>query len=174
MNRSLKATLPILQSLLVLTVATSAGANGKDISERALNAPPMSVEQLLRLYQDRSWIWTDGAGYFSGKNRTFAAWSTADGSISVAQGRWFPTSRGKICFRATWMYKGGAASDTTCFSHRIDSKAIYQRREPDGEWYVFDDRVSTRKDEYANVVVGDRVSHQRAALLSRLEKTAAD
>ncbi|TIM42920.1 MAG: DUF995 domain-containing protein [Mesorhizobium sp.] len=35
------------------------------------------------------------------------------------------------------MRKGGAASALTCFSHRKKDGIVIQKREPDGEWYVF-------------------------------------
>lgn len=172
-----KKTWPFRRLLLLLSaaaIAAPAGASGSDVSERASKAPQMSVEQLVELYRDRSWIWTNGAGFFSGPGRNFTAWSTADGAVSVASGRWFPTSRGKICFRAVWVYEGGAARATNCFLHRIDGRAIYQRREPDGEWYVFDNFATSRGDERAKLVPGDRASRRYKALLSRLQSSDAD
>ncbi len=154
--------------MITATITAPAEAGGGNVVDQAMNAAAAPVEQRMHIYQDRSWMWTDGAGYFSGRSRTFTAWSTADGSISVARGRWFPTSRGKVCFRAVWIHASGAARDTTCFSHRIDGTAIYQRREPDGEWYVFDDRTASRGDEHAKLVAGDRASRRYEALRKKL------
>ena len=42
------------------------------------------------------------AGYFSPKQRRFAAWTFT----GYGDGRWFLTDPGKLCFKATWIGQG--------------------------------------------------------------------
>jgi hypothetical protein len=66
-------------------------------------AAPLTTDELVELYHGRSWLWKDGAGSFSAKQRRFTAWSREGGSPSYADGRWFVTDRGKLCFKPNGM-----------------------------------------------------------------------
>jgi hypothetical protein len=118
---------------------------------------PLTTNEIYQLYGNRSWIWSEGAGYFRAKKREFTAWSREGGSPSYGVGRWFITDPGKLCFRAEWRAKDGAAPALTCFSHRIKDGVIYQKREPSGEWYAFRNAPVRRSDEFAKLRSGDHV-----------------
>jgi hypothetical protein len=45
----------------------------------------------------------------------------------------------------------GVASALTCFSHREKGGVVFQKREPDGEWYVFKTTAASTRDEYGKV-----------------------
>jgi len=131
----------------------------------ALTARPLTSEEVYQLYGNRSWIWNKGAGFFSVKKREFTAWSRGDGSPSYGAGRWFITSPGKLCFKAKWHAADGSAPALTCFSHREKDGIVYQKREPDGEWYAFRNSPARKSDEYAKLRRGDHV----ASRLSRIQ-----
>src|SRR5262245_57747377 len=119
---------------------------------------PLTPFELLRLYQGRSWLWGDGAGYFSPEQRRFTAATGKGSTASSGEGRWFITDTGKLCFTATWVTKDGSTPARTCFSHRKQGDDVYQKREPDGEWYVFKHSPVRDTDEYAKFRVGDYVA----------------
>ena len=85
-------------------------------------------------------------------------------------GRWFLTDPGKLCFKATWIGKGGNAPALTCFSHRKNGANVYQKREPDGEWYLFKHTPVKRADEYAKVRRGDFVSDRYTQVKKQLSR----
>jgi hypothetical protein len=116
-----------------------------------------TADQLFQLYAGKTWLWTDGAGYFS-PDRRFVAWSGSGKTASYAAGTWRTSDLGLLCFSATWRGSGYAAPDTTCFSHRIKGRAVYQHREPDGMWYIFRHDPVRKRDEYRKLVGGDRAT----------------
>ncbi len=118
----------------------------------------LTTEELFKIYHNRSWIWSDGAGYFPNKERKFSAYSGAGEKASYAEGKWFLTWMGKACFRAVWHGAGYQTPKLTCFGHRTDGGVIFQRTEPDGEWYVFKNRTVMNGDEITKFLLGDYVS----------------
>jgi Protein of unknown function (DUF995) len=119
---------------------------------------PLTAFELLQLYQGRSWLWGDGAGYFSPEQRRFTAATGKGSTASSGEGRWFITDSGKLCFKATWVTNDGSTPVRTCFSHRKKGTDVYQKREPDGEWYVFKHSPVREADEYAKFRLGDYVT----------------
>ncbi|MGO6938131.1 DUF995 domain-containing protein [Rhizobium johnstonii] len=166
----------MLQKMLlavVLTggIATAASAAGTNEPAGIENAKPMSSAEIYRLYNQNTWMWKAGAGYFSAKARRFTAWSRENGSPSFGMGRWFITESGKLCFNADWHAKTGTATAITCFSHRKKGGLIYQKREPDGEWYVFKSAPAQATDEFAKLRRGDYVSSQLGGIETSVSKT---
>jgi hypothetical protein len=149
----------------------NANAAQSKTSGSAELAAPLTTDELVELYHGRSWLWKDGAGYFSAKQRRFTAWSREGGSPSYADGRWFVTDRGKLCFKAKWHAKSGAASALTCFSHRKKGGTVFQKREPDGEWYVFKTTPAKTRDEYGKVRHGNYVSARLKQIEARLSSS---
>lgn len=151
----------IAVSILAAPKALAQSESAIDIGK----ARPLNSEELYRLYNSRSWLWKAGAGHFSVKERRFSAWSNENASPSYGIGRWFITDPGKLCFRAVWRAETGAARALTCFGHREKDGVIYQRREPNGQWYVFRSAPLRSGDEAAKLRYGDYV----AGRLNRLE-----
>lgn len=50
---------------------------------------------------------------------------------------WFIPGGGKMCYHAKWYGSWGVKGSTTCFEHRQAGNVVYQRKSPDGDWYVF-------------------------------------
>ncbi len=151
----------IAASIAILFCLGGASAWGdessQDIKMAAEAARPLSYAELHALYDNKSWIWKDGAGFFGVSKRAFTSWTGAGKDRSYGEGRWFLPGDGKLCFRATWFAKDGNAAATTCFEHRTDGRNIYQRRLPDGEWYVFRHQPPRADDEARKLKPGDYV-----------------
>jgi Protein of unknown function (DUF995) len=164
-----------LRTLLALVAVGCMGmgsfgavAASSKASIAAESATALTTEELLRLYSNRSWLWKDGAGYFRSKQRSFIAATGRGKAGSYGIGRWFLTDPGKLCFRAEWHAKSGAAPALTCFSHRKKGGVVFQKREPDGEWYAFKHAPVKSNDEYRKLRPGDYVSANFKKIRSKL------
>lgn len=140
-----------------LSMSASAGSAAQELAGVDM-AKPLSNSEIYRIYSHNSWMWKDGAGYFAVSKRQFKAWSGKGSNASVGTGIWFITDPGKLCMRATWYEKGTSSPATTCFSHRGKDGVIYQRREPDGDWYIFKHAPTRKGDEITKFRRGDYVS----------------
>lgn len=128
-----------------------------EVARAAMAAEPLSIRAMGRIYGNRTWNWDDGAGYMDARSRTFVAWTGSGANASYADGNWFMTETGKLCFRANWAATSGDGMAATCFEHRTDGARIFQRRQPDGEWYVFADSPIRPDDEINKLRPGDAV-----------------
>jgi len=120
---------------------------------------PLTVEDIHDLYGNRTWLWDDGAGYFDGGGRRrFTAFSGSGATGSYADGRWYARDPGRACFTARWFASDGNGVATTCFEHKSDGQTIWQRRLPNGQWYVFGHVPPRPGDEMLKLEPGDRVA----------------
>jgi hypothetical protein len=120
----------------------------------------LTAAELHYIYRDRTWQWADGAAFFDDEGRQFRAFSGSGADGSFAIGRWLLTDSGKLCMEGDWVFGGQATPDRTCFEHRTSAGTIYQRRLPDGGWYVFKHSVTEPEDEINRIVVGDQATDQ--------------
>lgn len=125
---------------------------------------PMTALELKQLYGDMTWQWHDGGGRFINKDRRFIAWSEKDGVPTVAEGHWRISNEGRLCLVAVWATKQDQAPNKTCFEHVRDRGTIYQRREPEGSWYVFKTYKLQPTDEYLKLVKEDTITPNVAKL----------
>lgn len=121
------------------------------------NAKPLSAAELLQLFGDKTWKWETGGGFFDVDRRVFRARTVDATGESTARGKWRITDTGKLCFRATWTTAESKTSDDTCFQHVLIDGDIYQRKLPDGEWYVFKHAKADAADEFNKLVRQDLV-----------------
>lgn len=138
--------------------AQAAPAADKAVTAAAENAHQLTVAEVFHLFGNRTWLWPDGAGYFQVSKRQFTSWVKKGADASYAEGVWFLPGDGELCFRATWHAVSGSNNATTCFEQRTDGRRIYQRRLPDGDWYVFSHRPVRRDDEVRKLIPGDAVA----------------
>lgn len=154
--------LTVALSILCLTGTANAATQhqiDRRTSRAANHAAPMSAAALARLYAGRSWIWKDGAGFFSRKHHHFTAWSHTGAQRSYAKGTWYATDSGKLCMSALWYSKKSVAPNVSCFLHRQKARTIYQKRASGGKWYVFRHNPIKHDDEVLKLRPGDYV-HQ--------------
>ncbi|WP_319484888.1 DUF995 domain-containing protein [uncultured Cohaesibacter sp.] len=130
---------------------------------------PMTGDHLWVVFTNHTWKWQAGGGFFAARKQAFTAWSREGGNPSVGDGRWFTlTSKGSLCFRATWRAMDGSAPAVTCFRHRIVGNTIFQKRDPDGEWYVFKHAKRTYGDEFLKLLKGDHVYYPKKRVEAEL------
>ena len=91
-----------------------------EIARAAMAGEPLGVREMHRIYANRTWIWDDGAGFLDGRTRTFVAWTGSGADASYADGNWYMTETGNLCFRANWAAVDGDGMAATCFEHRTD------------------------------------------------------
>lgn len=174
----MKTSIQMLAVASMCTVAAGCGsiggiAAGFPPSEVALAATAgrtLTTEELQGIYENRTWLWDDGAGYFNGPTGPFTAAARLGRKEFYAEGDWFIKKPGRMCFQATWSAADGSADALTCFDHRRDEQRIYQRRAPFGEWYVFSHVPPVVGDEILELRSGDYVrrtfGRNRDAILS--------
>jgi hypothetical protein len=146
--------------VLACGVLAASGAHAIDedpaITALAKGTRVLTVGELNALFDEKTWQWTNGAGYFgTAPKRQFIAWT---GNDTYADGSWSAANGGRVCFRATWHSIQGREPAETCFEHRSDNKVIYQRKLPNGAWYVFSHSPPQTGDEVQKLQRGDFVS----------------
>ena len=160
--------------LVVALIAASLA--GCQQTETGSNLPPaqtavVSAATLHEMYDDRTWDWGSGAGFFA-KSGDFSAWTEAGGKAAYATGFWWVTNQGGVCFDGDWRTKEGANSTVTCFDHRMNGQVWYQRRDPSGPWYIFKSDPPASTDEFAKLKMGDQVEPKLQALKTSLGASA--
>lgn len=121
-------------------------------------ARPMTAYELLTIYGGRSWNWSKGAAYMKTEGRQFVAWYGEGEGFGYSRGRWTLNDDGKFCLWAKWVTAKGTYPGRTCFEHQIDAGNIYQRKLPDGAWYIFKHASTEATDEFNKIVPEDLAS----------------
>jgi GH43 family beta-xylosidase len=130
----------------------------EQIGAVAAKARPLSAKELFSTYEDRTWPWGDGAAYFGARHRAFIAWSHSGAEASYAEGSWSASDQGRLCSDAMWHGRKGKARSTICWENRSDEKNIYQRKLPDGMWYVVGHLPAQPDDVIQKLQPGDHAS----------------
>jgi hypothetical protein len=135
--------------------------SGAEAATRPKTKPltAVSANQVETLYRNKTWLWTKGGAYF-GTDGRFVAWSAATADApTYANGRWYVTSSGTMCFDADWHTSRETAKGVrTCFAHAMLEGTIYQSKQPSGRWFAFKHATVRSSDEFKKLVTGDRVS----------------
>jgi len=134
-------------------------------------ARAMTAVEIFKLYRNKSWQWENGAGRMKVAGRHFSAWIDSGEGKSWAEGRWVITHTGQMCLKATWYSANGAAPGSVCFSHRVHDGTVYQKREPDGGWYVFRHSKPQEGDEASKLMTSDLVSERLEGMKAVLSST---
>ncbi|TIV98729.1 MAG: DUF995 domain-containing protein [Mesorhizobium sp.] len=135
------------------TAAAKSSAPPVEAAAKPEIAPTAFELQLL--YADRTWNWKNGAAYF-GLDRRLQAWTAGENKPAVAEGRWLLTDTGKMCMELAWRSKTYTTKpQRTCYSHRIESGKIEQRKDPDGQWYDFKHAKDDPADEHQKFQTGN-------------------
>ncbi|TNV12239.1 DUF995 domain-containing protein [Brucella pecoris] len=155
-----------LLTLFVVLAGLSAPASAASVTKDSLpdGARVMTPAELYVLYRDKNWQWADGAGRMESLNRRFTARVAGEKGKAWAEGRWRVTWSGQMCFDAKWHMDQGIFPNKTCFSHRIADGTIYQKREPDGVWYVFRHASGNKNDEARKLVSIEALTPKTEAL----------
>lgn len=120
------------------------------------NGHDLTAGEVRQLYSDRTWVWSEGGGYFAPDGRFYAAVGSDAPSSYLARGKWHTGTNGEMCFQALWNGQSGKSVERTCFYHRIVQGRILQKKGDAGAWYVFRGS-SGHKDEFNKILPGDRI-----------------
>ncbi|MCV9999717.1 DUF995 domain-containing protein [Pararhizobium sp. YC-54] len=156
--------------MLIGTLLTPAHAQPNRLPKKPA---PVTAHELRQIYSDKTWKWSAGGVRFIGKGRRLIAFSEKPGKATFAEGRWKIDNDGRLCPVAVWVTHEGSAPANTCFQHVRDRRTIYQRREPDGDWYIFKTYRPGPEDEYAKLVTEDTVSPNMDKLKKSLTVSAS-
>ena len=137
---------------LVAAGAPALAADSATPSLPTRHASAVSAADLYRLYRGKTWVWSDGAGFF-GPDGHFSAQA---GPYS-ARGMWWVNYQGGVCFDAEWRGEGWVKPVLSCFSHSQDGEAWYQKREPSGTWWIFKSWPPRADDEVMKLKAGNFV-----------------
>jgi hypothetical protein len=114
---------------------------------------PLTKKEIVDLYEGKSWLWEKGVGFFAAKGQ-FNAFSGDGKDRSTVAGNWEALDDGRLCFSGVWTAKNWRRFARTCFAHKIKDGHIYQRRLPQGQWYIFRHEPSQEGDQ--KIVAGDQ------------------
>ncbi|GAA5540739.1 MULTISPECIES: DUF995 domain-containing protein [Brucella/Ochrobactrum group] len=129
----------------------------------------MTPFEIYVLYRDKNWQWADGSGQMVSADRRFTARVDGEKGKAWAEGRWMITKTGRMCFKADWHTEKGKFPAKTCFSHRIGDGAVYQKREPNGVWYVFRHADGRVEDEARKLISISLASEKKNGELTAAE-----
>ncbi|MBJ6131649.1 DUF995 domain-containing protein [Ochrobactrum sp. Q0168] len=165
-GRSLNRRSKLALAFVALTAAmTGLAAGANDAATMPGDNIPagtrvMTPFEIYVLYRDKNWQWTDGSGQMVSTDRRFTARVDGEKGKAWAEGRWMITETGRMCFKADWHTEKGKFPVKTCFSHRIGDGVVYQKREPDGVWYVFR-HADGRADDEARKLISISLSTEQ-------------
>ena len=158
MNRSALFSTLWLTAAALFAGAWMVTAGAETQKPRPEKAKPVSASELSDLFGDRTWRWGAGGARFVAERRKLVAYSEEGGNSTVAEGHWEGTDSGLLCLVARWTTKASEASKRTCFRHVRDRGTIFQRREPNGDWYVFRSNRPKPEDEFAKLIKEDTIT----------------
>lgn len=147
----MRVWLKSLASAVALVLCFLLVSSGDAANERSL-----SQKELRTLYANKSWFWKDGVAFFN-RSGKFVASTGSKQKPNTVKGGWSAYKNGKICFSGDWKTGEWASFDSTCFLHKVVNGNIYQRRLPDGDWYIFKHAKTRKTDEYRKIVAGNYV-----------------
>ncbi|MEZ0167522.1 DUF995 domain-containing protein [Microvirga sp. TS319] len=127
----------------------------------------MTSSELQQMYGGKTWMWTDGGGYFDPSGSFYGAVGNSPATAYLARGRWATSDRGALCFQALWAGQSGKNAEETCFYHKVANGRILQRKGQDGEWYTFKSPRVGPKDEFRKVITGNRIGDKMTHLRSK-------
>jgi len=158
-SKSALASLALMAGLMGLAAGTADAATMPGDTTPA-GTRVMTPFEIYVLYRDKNWQWPDGTGQMETTDRRFTARVDGEKGKAWAEGRWMITKTGLMCLKADWHTEQGKFPVKTCFSHRIGDGTVYQKREPDGVWYVFR-HADGRADDEARKLVSISLSTEQ-------------
>lgn len=127
----------------------------------------LTESELRQIYSGKTWVWSDGGGFFNTNGTFFAAVGSTPTSAFLARGRWMAGQHGELCFQALWNGQIGKNAETTCFYHKAANGKILQKKGQDGEWYTFKNSRLSQRDEFRKIVEGNRIGDKMSNIRSK-------
>lgn len=151
--------MPLRHQSAATAAAVSKTASAKPTTTAPRGGTPLTGQQVFEIFVGETWRWGEGGGYF-GPHGAFRGRSYYEGGVSQGAGTWGVNDNGRMCFRAVWTTNDGSSRANTCFDHVALGGDIYQRKAPDGDWYVFRHAAPAQYDEYNKLVRGNPLGLQ--------------
>ena len=123
---------------------------------------PVDPQAIIQNHLGKTWNWSEGASYWGSGGTFQAVWK----GRSVADGRWYVTSRGTLCYDAIWSFREddgsvGASDIKRCWKHVVDKEGqIWQRHHEKEDWY----RWNSEK-----VISGNKLQAEHRQILAKLK-----
>lgn len=142
------------------------------IAKQAEKGKPLTAGDVMAIYNNMTWVWKDGAGYFQQQKRQFAGWSGTGPNAAYGEGVWFLKDDGTFCFRAKWTSAKKSSTDVSCFAHKRVGSTIYAKNTAKGDWYVLTG-VTSGYQEIKMLKHGDRVGKRVQEIKDSFNKPAS-
>ncbi|WP_298969801.1 DUF995 domain-containing protein [uncultured Roseobacter sp.] len=133
--KTMKGALGAVMTVALMTAGTAALADKKPRGSK-----PADPQRVIEAYLGNTWNWSRGGSYWGGSGVFQAVWtSEKDDSKSYADGKWYVTSKGTLCYEAVWEWKDKDEPDEVkknCWRHVVDKEGrLWQRHHEKEEWY---------------------------------------
>lgn len=157
----MKGSIKVMVLPLLLPVAAAAVYLGAQPvkAKMEVKPTPLSAYEVYSLYRNKTWQWSTGGARFTAHDRKLVAFvDKGNGNRSYAEGNWYVSDLGMMCMQAIWTTAAEAGDARTCFGHAKIGDTIYQRKVPNGEWYVFKHAKPKPNDAYYSLVAQDDIT----------------
>ncbi|WVX48802.1 hypothetical protein ROLI_018840 [Roseobacter fucihabitans] len=148
-------------AIIIATFVFSGSVALADKKPRA--SKPADPNQIIQTYLGNTWVWSRGGSYWGGGGTFQAVWtSEKNGSKSYADGKWYVTSKGTLCYEAVWEWKDKEEADKVeknCWQHVVDKEGqVWQRHHEKEEWY----KPGPEKIKSGNAIKAEYRKHRKA------------
>ncbi|WP_298912551.1 DUF995 domain-containing protein [uncultured Roseobacter sp.] len=125
-------------------------------------ATPADPQQIIAKYLGNTWNWSQGGSYWGSGGKFQAVWTNEENqSKSYADGKWYVTNKGTLCYEAVWEWKEKNEPDEVrknCWRHVVDKQGrLWQRHHEKEDWY----RPSPEKLSSGNAIKATYDAHRR-------------
>lgn len=132
-------TISIKACVLAVGVAVfGIGAQGAAADPKPRPSKPADPNAIVALYLGQTWTWSKGGSYWGQGGKFAAIWEDEP----VADGKWYVTTRGTLCYEAVWLTPESPTNDEItklCWQHVADEDGqIWQKHHEKNDWYIMD------------------------------------
>ncbi len=123
----------LIYTPIVALVATFAFTQGA-MSDSPNKKNPVSGQEIISIYNGKTWVWSKGGSYWGGGGKFEAIWENK----AVGIGKWYATSKGSLCYEAVWKSEAGDGGSEIkrCWKHVKDSDGVLWKQDPETkDWY---------------------------------------
>ncbi|MDW3222179.1 MAG: DUF995 domain-containing protein [Paracoccaceae bacterium] len=156
--KTMKGALSAVATISLVLVGSAALADKKPRGSK-----PADPNQIIQTYLGNTWNWSRGGSYWGGGGAFQAVWtSEKDGNKSYADGKWYVTSKGTLCYEAVWEWENKDEADKLekiCWRHVVDKEGqVWQRNHEKEEWY----KPGPEKITAGNTIKADYKKYRKA------------
>lgn len=111
-----------LFKLAAMSARSSLIAGTSLADRKPSGSKPADAQTILQLYTGHTWDWTKGGSYWGSGGSFEAIWDE-----SYASGKWWVTTKGRLCYNALWTWKDADTNAAKtgdpferCWKHVVD------------------------------------------------------